>query len=338
MKRFLISLILFVFCPCLLPAGTLNVLILKHAARTELSFAQNYAVVIGEDHFYGPIAKENRLLLENANGKIRLTLHNPQKNTKKSLGIAKEKIDIVRSLGKQVDFNAPRAVSSLQSRPLPAGRLNLPKDAHHTSPFVTLRQAAYGGNITYSGPLTVYAKNGINIVETVALENYVTQVVNCELGGEKSLNALKAQSVMVRTFALFMVQNRLAELEKGNQKWAYFQLFSTPVDQAYNCRKRANDKELPSALVKKAVKETAGQVILRNKKLARVQYNTCAKRTLPKGVICQEKMVKMARSGKDYKAVLTSFLPGTHVEVYNMQFLSSETAHRLRQALKSTAR
>lgn len=338
MKRFLLSLLLFVLCPCLLPAGTLHVLILKRAARTELSFAQNYAVVIGEDHFYGPISKENRLLLENANGKMRLTLHNPQKNTKKSLGITNEKIDILRSLGKQVDFNTPRALSSLQSRPLPAGNLNLPKDAHHISPFVTLRQAAYGGNITYSGPLTVYAKNGINIVETVELENYVTQVVNCELGGEKNLNALKAQSVMVRTFALFMVQNRLAELEKGNQKWAYFQLFSTPVDQAYNCRKRVNDKEPPSALVKQAVKETSGQAILRNKKLARVQYNTCAQKALPKGVICQERMVKMARSGKDYKAVLTSFLPGTHIEVYDMQFLSSEAAHRLKQALKSAAK
>lgn len=321
--------------PGALPATTLNVLILKRAPRADISFAQNYAVVVQEKEFIGPISKTNKLLIEPSGTALHLYVHNPKTNSKKSLGIFKGKVDIVRALA-GIDFNHPQAVGTLKTKTLPQGSLNLPQGALLGGSFATLRQTAYGGDITYSGPLTVYAKSGVNIVETVALENYVTHVVNCELGAEKSLNALKAQSVMVRTFALFMVQTRLKALKDGNTNWAYFQLFSTPVDQAYNCRKRANDRELPNELVQKAVKETAGQVVLKNGNLAHVQYNTCAKKATPKGVICQEKMINLARKGKSYKEVLISFLPGTRIEAYDARHLSTETARRLRKELNAS--
>lgn len=335
MKRFLITALMIISLPGALLATTLNVLILKRAPRADISFAHNYAIVVEEEEFFGPVSHTNKLLIEPSGTALRLYVHNPKTNSKKLLGTFKGKIDIVRSL-KGVDFSHTQAVSALKAKPLPSGSLNLPQGAFLHGPFATLRQTAYGGDITYSGPLTVYAKSGVNIVETVALENYVTHVLNCELGAEKSLTALKAQSVMIRSFALFMVQSRLEALRKGNANWAYFQLFSTPVDQAYNCRKRANNRELPSELVQKAVKETADQVVLKNGKLARVQYNTCAKKAAPKGVICQEKMISLARKSKSYKEVLAHFLPGTTVSSYDARHLSTETARRLKDALRTS--
>lgn len=335
MKRFLITALLIISLPGALLATTLNVLILKRAPRADISFAQNYAVVVDEETFLGPISKNNKLLVEVSGSALRFTAHDPKTKSKKVLGTFKGKVDVVRSLG-AVNFKNTPKLATLKKKPLPAGSLNLSKNAQSSSPFATLRQAAYGGDITYSGPLTIYPKRGLNIVETVPLESYVTQVVNCELGGEKSLEALKAQSVMVRTFALFMVQTRLNALKKGNTNWLHFQLFATPVDQAYNCRKRANNRELPSALVQKAVKETADQVVLKNGKLARVQYNTCAKKAAPKGVICQEKMISLARKSKSYKEVLAHFLPGTTVSSYDARHLSTETARRLKDALHTS--
>lgn len=335
MKKLLLIVLLTALCPAALLANTLNVLILKRATRVDISFAQNYAVVVDEENFLGPISKDNKLLVEVAGTALRFTAHDPKTKSKKVLGTFKGRVDVVRSLG-AVNFKNTPKLTALQKKPLPAGSLNLSKNAQSSSPFATLHQAAYGGDITYSGPLTIYPKRGLNIVETVPLESYVTQVVNCELGGEKSLEALKAQSVMVRTFALFMVQNRLNALKKGNTNWVYFQLFSTPVDQAYNCRKRVNNKNLPTELVKRAVKETTGEVILKKNKLSLVQYNTCANKEAAAGVICQETMVKRIRSGKSYKEVLLSFLPGRHIGKYDTKDLSADAARRIKNELKSS--
>lgn len=332
MKKYFCLLVFLAFCSGSLLANTLNVLIVRKAARADLAFEQNYAIVTGDHHFYGPISKTNKLLIESAGTGLKLTLHNPKTDSKKSLGVFKGKVEIVRSLG-AVNFQAVQSVKNLSKRAVPAGGLNLGKEAGSTTPFVSINQKSYGGAIVYNGPITAYAKGGVNLVETVELEQYVTHVVNCELGNETSLNALKAQSVMVRSYALFTVQSRLNALRKGNKNWLYFQLFATPTDQAYNCRKRANGRELPSDLVKKAVKETRGQVVLKKQALAHVQYNTCAKGTAPKGVICQEKMVKLSKQGKSYKDVLSHFMPGTYVGHFDARHLSAQVAWRIRQDL-----
>ena len=334
MKKYFLLLCLFVFGSASLLANTLNVLILRKAPLADLAFEQNYAIVTDDGHFYGPISKTNKLLIASAGTGLKLTLHNQKTNSNKSLGVFKQPVNIVRSLG-SVNFNAVQSVKNLTKRKLPAGGVNLAKDAQSSTPFVSLRQKSYAGTIVYNGPITAYAKGGVNLVETVELEQYVTHVVNCELGNEKSLNALKAQSVMVRSYALFTVQSRLNALKRGNKNWLHFQLFATPTDQAYNCRKRADGRELPSDLVKKAVKETRGQVVLKKQQLAHVQYNTCGKGSAPKGVICQEKMVRLSRQGKPYKEVLTYFMPGTHVAQFDARHLSAQAAQRIKQELQT---
>lgn len=311
---------------------TVNVLILKNAAQVNFTFSKNFAVVIG-NHYYGPLAPENQLRMEAASGGIRLTLHNPESDTRHSLGVAKEPVQLVASLGPGVSFHKVQHPPFLKKKPLPSfATVDMQQ---HSNDFVTLKQPAYGGSITYSGALTVYIKNKLNVVEMVNLEEYVKHVVNCELGGEKSLNALKAQSVMVRTFALYTIKQRLEAYAKGNPNWQFFQLFATTNDQAYNCRKRADGRELPSDLVKRAVKETTGEVLMKKDEISKVQYNTCASQTLPKGVICQEKMVNLARKGRSYKSVLSFFMPGHTVRKYNWSnFYTNTTKTFLKTALQ----
>ena len=308
-------------------AHTLNVLILKRAPRAELSFMQNYAVVIGKT-FYGPISKNTRLLIDPVGSSLRLTLQDATSSRKKSLGTTKEPVHIVRSLG-TVSLSRPSAWGSLKKRALPAGAISLEQDAKRAGDFVAVRQVKYGGLINYSGPLSAYAKGGVNLVETVELEHYVTHVVNCELGSEKSLNALKAQSVLARTFGLFSTQYRLEALDKGNTNWQHFQLFSDPTDQAYNCRKRANGKELPSPLVKQAVRQTAGEVLVQDKALANIQYNTCSRSGVKPGVICQEKIVQLARSGRSYRNILRTFLPKSQISRFNPSVFYTQTVRNL---------
>lgn len=320
MRNYILCSLLLLLFPSGVFSHTLNVLILQRAPATTLAFEQDYTLLVGgkvENSF----SKNDKLLAEPIGNKIRLTVLRAKKG-RKPLGTFAAKIDIVRT----------QAANKKQ----PNDALLAQEAKQNKAPFVTLRQAAYGGPITYTGPLTLFAKSGLNIVETVELEQYVTQVVNCELGGEKSLNALKAQSVLVRTYALFVAKTRLQALEQGKKEWLYFQVFSTPRDQAYNCKKRANDRELPPALVKQAVKETAGEVLLKKGKLVRVQYNTCRSKQLPQGVICQERMIRLARQGKPYAEVLRSFIPSAQIKKYDLsQFYSQTVKKILRQALEN---
>ena len=97
---------------------SVNVLIAKHVPRVNLSFSQNYAIVIGKN-FYGPISSQNQLRLTSGADGIRLTVRNAQTKVHKNLGASKGPIFLVRSLGPGINFNWPKPLSSLKKQPLP---------------------------------------------------------------------------------------------------------------------------------------------------------------------------------------------------------------------------
>lgn len=320
----LISLLVLLLCHTGAWAHSVNVLIVKHAARVNLSFAQNYAIVIGK-HFYGPVSAKNQLQLVSTSKGIQITVANAKTKIRRPLTTTREPIHLVRSLGTSVNFRWPTPMSALKKKPLPPF-LKWQQFPAQRGEFATIRHPAFGGDITYNGPLTVFQKSGINIVETAELEDYVTHVVNCELGSETSIHALKAQSIMARTFALYMVQDRLQALESGNLNWQFFQLRSSTSDQAYNCRKRVNDQELPNDLVKRATRETAGLVLLKNNELAKVHYNATI---AGKDTISQAEVVKRARAGRSYKNILQSFVPGSRIGRYNLSAVCTQAVKAL---------
>jgi stage II sporulation protein D len=120
----------------------------------------------------------------------------------------------------------------------------------------------------YRGSVTaVRDASGVTAVNTVALEEYLVSVVGAEMGRRDSSDAeaLKAQAIVARTFALRNLGKRAAQ---------GFDLQAGVVDQVYG----GTATEYP--LASSAVRETAGQVITyRGNLIDAFFFSTCAGRT-----------------------------------------------------------
>lgn len=103
-----------------------------------------------------------------------------------------------------------------------------------------------GGN-SYRGQIEVWrGTKGLYLINILPLEDYVEGVVGSEIGPDWSLEAIKAQAVIARTYALYNI------LKNGNGK--RFHLTSSVLHQAFNGRNK-------NPLVAQAVKETRGQIL-----------------------------------------------------------------------------
>lgn len=121
----------------------------------------------------------------------------------------------------------------------------------------TLGETPYGGALRLvSGP------KGLTAVNVVDLEEYLRGVVPWEIGWlpEAKIEALKAQAVAARTYAL----TRLGE---GGEGW---DLVATESDQVYKGLTRTDP------VVDRAIRETAGLVATYGEELLRTYYSsTC---------------------------------------------------------------
>jgi stage II sporulation protein D len=103
---------------------------------------------------------------------------------------------------------------------------------------------------SYHGGLAVRVAAGKwMVLNEVALETYLRGVVASEMGGGAPLEALKAQAVAARTFALYRLLNRKTPGD--------FDLRDDTQDQAY----KGADVESP--VCDRAVRETQGQILTR---------------------------------------------------------------------------
>ena len=107
------------------------------------------------------------------------------------------------------------------------------------------------GNPLYRGSLTVYRdKEGLRLVNTLPLENYLCGVVPSEMPASYPEEALKAQTVCARTYASVQMQeSKLADL--GAQ-----------VDDSVGFQVYQNSPEAESS--SRAVRDTAGKILLNN--------------------------------------------------------------------------
>lgn len=119
--------------------------------------------------------------------------------------------------------------------------------------------------VTYSGNLEVISdNNGLYIIKELPLEDYVEGVVSAESGKDWELEALKAQAVVSRTYALFHKENNH---KKG------FHLTSSIMNQAYK-------GENNNPTIKRAVKETEGEILIyNNKPINSVYHSICVGKT-----------------------------------------------------------
>ena len=100
--------------------------------------------------------------------------------------------------------------------------------------------------IKYLGKIAVYkGSNGLYIVDEVPFERYVEAVVNSEAGLDWDLDALKAQAVIARTYALNQ------KMKEGN---AAYDITSSVLHQLYKV-------DNADATVERAVRETEGEIL-----------------------------------------------------------------------------
>jgi len=99
----------------------------------------------------------------------------------------------------------------------------------------------------YNGILEITpTKNGVNVIETLDLENYLLGVLPYEMSYSWPVEALKAQAVAARTYTLKSIEDK---------KTGDFDLYSDIRSQMYKGSFTVYDN------VKKAVEETKGQVL-----------------------------------------------------------------------------
>jgi stage II sporulation protein D len=102
---------------------------------------------------------------------------------------------------------------------------------------------------TYTGDFEIKKdKNGLRIISTIPFEKYIEGVVTSETGKDWEIEALKAQAVISRTYAVF---------HKGVNDEKEFHLTSGVLHQLYK-------EENKDPLVTFAVNETEGEVLTYN--------------------------------------------------------------------------
>ena len=113
----------------------------------------------------------------------------------------------------------------------------------------------------YSGNINVWrGRNGLYIVNELPLEDYIKDVVAVEVNKDWDMEALKAQAVVSRTYALYQKNFN------GNR---IYHIASSVIDQLY----KGNNHDIRIAY---AVEATAGEVLTYNNSLIEAFYHsTC---------------------------------------------------------------
>jgi stage II sporulation protein D len=102
----------------------------------------------------------------------------------------------------------------------------------------------------YRGTLEILpTEKGLLVVNEIPLEEYLVGLINCEISSQWPIEAVKAQVVVARSFALF---------QKSVRKKMPYHLESTVYDQVYEgC-------DIEDSRAARAVEETEGQVLTYN--------------------------------------------------------------------------
>ncbi len=87
------------------------------------------------------------------------------------------------------------------------------------------RRGIWVGQKRYAGKLNIYIRdNGILVVNVLGIENYLSSVVGSEMPAKWPLEALKAQAIASRTYALKQKGNPLFDVDSTNKNQVYIGL------------------------------------------------------------------------------------------------------------------
>lgn len=100
----------------------------------------------------------------------------------------------------------------------------------------------------YRGVIELHpVDKGILAVNELQLEEYLVGLINCEISSLWPIEAVKAQAVIARSYAIY---------QKDSRKGALYHLESSVMDQVYN------GADIEDSRAARAVKETAGEVLV----------------------------------------------------------------------------
>lgn len=118
----------------------------------------------------------------------------------------------------------------------------------------------------YRGTVEVtIGDKGLLVVNELPLEDYLVGLINCEISSQWPIEAVKAQAVIARTYALY---------QKDARKGAPYHLESSVLDQVYEgC-------DIEDSRAARAVRETAGEVLAHDGSIIQAFYHSsCGGRT-----------------------------------------------------------
>ena len=125
-----------------------------------------------------------------------------------------------------------------------------------TPGYLNAKKAWYRGDFY----ITNWGKNGMTLINDIPLEDYLKGVVPAEMPSKWNKEALKAQAIAARSYAV-------ATKNAGKHGSKGFDLVDTTADQAYGGA--TAEKETTS----QAVDETKGIVLVQNKKVLPTYYH-----------------------------------------------------------------
>ena len=100
---------------------------------------------------------------------------------------------------------------------------------------------------------------GMLVVNELPLEDYLVGLINCEISSQWPMEAVKAQAVVARSYAVY---------QKTIRKNAVYHLESTVIDQVYDgC-------EIEDSRADRGVKETTGEVLTYNNNVIQAFYHS----------------------------------------------------------------
>lgn len=120
--------------------------------------------------------------------------------------------------------------------------------------FVLVNGKGYRGVIEVTP-----ADKGLQVVNELPLEDYLVGLINCEISSQWPMEAVKAQAVIARSYAIF---------QKESRKGAPYHLESSVMDQVYEgC-------DIEDSRAARGVKETAGEVLTFNGPIVQAFYHS----------------------------------------------------------------
>lgn len=113
---------------------------------------------------------------------------------------------------------------------------------------------------SYRGIIEVMpADKGVLVVDELPLEDYLVGLINCEISSQWPIEAVKAQAVIARSYAVY---------QKAARKNALYHLESSVMDQVYEgC-------DIEDSRAVRGVKETAGEVLVYNGAVIQAFYHS----------------------------------------------------------------